>query len=111
MTVVGWCDAYGSIVPTVAFTTERKKALVERIRKRKYNFNHFDHEMLGCAPVYDDKVMCVLTKSQFDAVMTEAYNDTPRGQRLLPQDVITRPPKNGILFEKEKFEEGDSNNG
>lgn len=112
MTVVGWTDAYGGAVPTVTFTTERKKALVERIRKRKYNFNHFDHEMLGCAPVYDDKVMCVLTKPQFDEVMSEAYKDMPRGQRLLPHDVITRPLKNGILFEKDKFaEEGDGNNG
>ena len=112
MTVIGWSDAYGGTVPTVTFTTERKKALVERIRKRKYNFNHFDHEMLGCAPVYDDKVMCVLTKPQFDDVMSEAYKDIPRGQRLLPQDVITIPVKNGILYEKEKFaEEGDNNNG
>lgn len=112
MTVTGWADAYGGAVPTVTFTAERKKALVERIRKRRYNFNHFDHEMLGCAPVYNDKVMCVLTKSQFDDVMNEAYKEIPRGQRLLPQDVITRPAKNGILFEKEKFEqEGDNNNG
>lgn len=62
MTTVGWSDAYGNAIPIAAFTTERKKALIERIRKRKYNFNHFDHEMLGCAPVYDDGVMCVLTK-------------------------------------------------
>lgn len=112
MTVIGWTDAYGGAVPTVTFTVERKRALVERIRKRRYNFNHFDHEMLGCAPVYDDKVMCTLTKSQFDDVMNEAYKEIPRGQRLLPQDVITRPAKNGVLFEKEKFEqEGDDNNG
>lgn len=111
MTVIGWSDAYGGVVPTVTFTAERKKALVERIRKRKYNFNHFDHEMLGCAPVYNDKVMCVLTKSQFDDVMSEAYKDVPRGARLMPQDVITRPPKNGIIYEKEKFQEGDDNNG
>lgn len=112
MTVVGWSDAYGGVVPTVTFTAERRKALVERIKKRKYNFNHFDHEMLGCAPVYDDKVMCVLTKAQFDSVMSEAYKDIPRGQRLLPQDVITIPIKKGILYEKEKFaEEGDSDNG
>lgn len=103
MTVVGWSDAYGNAVPTVTFTTERKKALVERIRKRKYNFNHFDHEMLGCAPVYDDKVMCVLTKSQFDDVMSEAYKEIPRGPRLMPMDVITIPVKNGVLYEKEKF--------
>lgn len=111
MTVIGWSDAYGGAVPTVTFTAERKKALVERIRKRKYNFNHFDHDMLGCAPVYNDKVMCVLTKSQFDDVMSEAYKDVPRGARLMPQDVITRPPKNGIIYEKEKFQEGDDNNG
>lgn len=111
MTVTGWTDAYGGAVPTVTFTAERRRALVERIRKRKYNFNHFDHEMLGCAPVYDDKVMCVLTKSQFDDVMSEAYKDSPRGPRLLPQDVIARPTKNGVLYEKEKFEQEDSNNG
>lgn len=112
MTVVGWTGAWDGVVPTVTFTAERKKALIERIKKRKYNFNHFDHEMLNCAPVYDDKVMCVLTKSQFDDVMSEAYKDMPRGQRLLPQDAITRSPKNGILFEKEKFEqEGENNNG
>lgn len=110
--VVGWSDAYGNAVPTVTFTAERKKALVERIRKRRYNFNHFDHEMLGCAPVYDDKVMCVLTKAQFDDVMSEAYKEIPRGPRLLPQDVITTTTKNGVLYEKEKFaEEGGNNNG
>lgn len=105
MTVIGWSDAYGGAVPTVTFTTERKKALVERIRKRRYNFNHFDHEMLGCAPVYDDKVMCVLTKAQFDAVMDEAYKESPFPQRLLPQDAINDVPVGGILFEKIKFKE------
>lgn len=112
MTVTGWTDAYGGAVPAVTFTAERKKALVERIRKRRYNFNHFDHEMLGCAPVYDDKVMCVLTKSQFDDVMSEAYKDIPRGQRLLPQDAIDDKVVNGVLYEKKKFyQEGDSSNG
>lgn len=112
MTVVGWSDAYGNAVPTATFTTERRKALIERIRKRRYNFNYFDHEMLGCAPVYDDKVMCVLTKAQFDGVMFEVYKELPRGPRLLPQDVITSAPKNGVLYEKEKFaEEGENNNG
>jgi hypothetical protein len=112
MTVIGWTDAYGNTVPTVSFTAERKRALVERIRKRKYNFNHFDHEMLGCAPVYDDKVMCVLAKSQFDDVMSEAYKDIPRGQRLLPQDIIEDNPIDGVLYEKKKFyQEGDISNG
>ena len=112
MTVVGWASAWDGAVPTVSFTADRKRALVERIRKRKYNFNHFDHEMLGCAPVYEDGLMCVLTKAQFDDVMSEAYKDIPRGQRLLPQDVIDDTPVNGILDEKKKFyQEGDNNNG
>lgn len=113
MTVIGWTGAWDGIVPTSAFTEDKKKALVERIRKRRYNFNQFDHEMLPySSPVFDDKTTCVLTKSQWDGVMSEAYRDMPRGARLLPQDVIVSSPKNGILFEKEKFQqEGDSNNG
>ena len=112
MTVVGWTDAYYNAVPTAPFTKDRKKALIERIRNRQYNFNHFDHEMLGCAPVYNDKVMCVLTKAQFDDVMNEAYEDVDRPQRLLPQDVINDKPFNGVLYEKKKFYmEGDDNNG
>lgn len=111
MIVIGWVDCWSSPYKQVAFTEDRKKALVERIRKRKYNFNYFDHEMLGCAPVYDDKTVCILTRSQFDDVMAEAYKDTPRGARLLPQDAITRPPINSVLYEKEKFEpKGDGNN-
>jgi hypothetical protein len=113
MTVVGWTGAWDGHVPTVTFTEERKRALIERIRKRRYNFNHADHEFLPYAsPVFNDKTTCVLTKSQFDSVMAEAYKEMSRGQRLMPQDIITRPAKGGILYEKEKFEkEGDGNNG
>ena len=112
MTVIGWSYAYGNVIPTTTFTAERKRALIERIRKRKYNFNHFDHEMLGCAPVYDDKVMCALTKAQFDDVMSEAYKDMPFPQRLLPQDAIDDKVVDGVLYEKKKFYmEGDANNG
>lgn len=104
MIVVGWCDAYGSNHPTVSFTNEHRKALIERIRKRKYNFNYTDHTMLPyCAPCYDDGTICVLTKQQFDSIMNEAWNDMPRGARLLPMDVITLPVTNGVMFEKEKF--------
>lgn len=110
--VIGWCDAYGTSYPVAQFTEERRRALVERIRKRRYNFNHFDHEMMGCAPFYDDKVICVLTKAQFDSVMTEAYKDIPRGQRLMPQDAIDDKPVDGVLYEKKKFyQEGENNNG
>lgn len=112
MTVIGWTSCYEGNYPVVTFTLDRKKALVERIRKRKYVFNHADHCFLPyCCPVYEDKVVCELNKAQFDSVMAEAYKDIPLGQRLLPQDAITRPPKNGIIFEKEKFEEGETNNG
>mgnify|MGYP006896621480 FL=1 len=110
--VIGWTDAYGGPYPTASFTDERRKALVERIRKRRYNFTYFDHEMMGCAPVYDDKTSCVLTKPQFDSVMSEAYKEIPRGTRLTPQDAIDDKPVNGILYEKKKFYlEGDGNHG
>jgi hypothetical protein len=111
--VVGWTDCYSGNCPVVTFTKDRKKALVERIKKRRYDFNYADHCFLPyCAPVYEDKVMCELTKQQWDDVMDEAYKEIPRSHRLLPQDVITRPAKNGVLFEKEKFEqEGEQNNG
>lgn len=104
LSVIGWTSPYDNTYPTVAFTSERQKALVERIRKRAYNFTHFDHEMMPyCAPVYSDKVVCTLTKIQWDTVLREAYKETPIGPRLMPMDVITTTPKNGVLYEKEKF--------
>ena len=106
--VIGWTSAYDNTYPTVAFTEDRRKALIERIRKRNYNFNHFDHEMLpyGC-PFYSDGVLCTLTKAQWDSVMNEAYKDIPLGERLMPMDVIKRKPINSVLYEKEKFEPKD----
>ena len=113
MTVVGWTGAWDNIVPISMLTKEKEKALIERIRKRKYNFNQFDHEMLPYAsPVFDDKTTCVLSKAQWDKIMAEAYKDIPRGQRLMPQDVIEDKPINGILYEKKKFyQEGDNGHG
>ena len=112
-TVIGWTSCYSGTYPVVTFTEDRKKALVERIRKRRYEFNYTDHCFLPyCAPVYEDRVMCELTKAQWDNTMSEAYKDTPRSQRLLPQDVIEDIPVNGILYEKKKFYvEGDGDNG
>ena len=111
--VVGWVASYENSYPKAKFTNDRKKALIERIRKRFYNFTMFDHEYMPyCAPFYDDGKFCVLNKHEFEEVMSEVYKDMPRGQRLLPQDVITIPVKNGVMFEKEKFaKEGDINNG
>ena len=110
--VIGWASCYSGACPVVTFTEDRKRALIERIRKRRYEFNHQDHSFLPyCAPVYGDGTMCELTKFQFDSVMSEAYKDMSRGPRLLPQDVITKPAKNGVLYEKEKFEKGEQNNG
>ena len=102
--VIGWCDTYGSQCKQVPFTNMRKKALVECIRKRRYNFNFSDYQYLPyCCPVYRDKSICILSKTQFDAVMDEVYNNMPRVKRLLPMDVITQPAQNGILYEKEKY--------
>jgi hypothetical protein len=104
LSVVGWTSAYDDVYPIVNFTSERQKALVERVRKRAYNFTHFDHEMMPyCTPVYSDKVICTLTKVQWDSVLREAYKDTPVGPRQMPMDVITTAPKSKTLWEKEKF--------
>lgn len=103
--IVGWCDAYTTPYKTVFFSNKRRNALVECIRKRRYNFNYTDHQFLEyCAPFYNDNVTCVLDKKEWDSVMAEAYKGIPIGARLLPMDVITRPPKNGVLYEKEKYE-------
>lgn len=105
MTVVGWVDCWTSPYSQATFTEERRKALVERIRKRKYNFTYESHQTLPfAAPFYDDNVLCVLTKPQWDSVMNEVYADMSRGSRLIPMDVIDRRPINSVLYEKAKFE-------
>ena len=111
--VIGWCDAWTSPYNQTSFTDERKRALIERIRKREYNFTYESHQTLPyAAPFYSDGVICVLTKAQWDSVFDEAYKDSPRGIRLMPMDVIDRRPVNEVLYEKEKFEpKGDENNG
>ena len=113
MTVVGWTDCYSGKYPVVNFTQDRRKALVERIRKRKYEFNHTDHCFLPyCCPVYQDKVVCELNKLQWDSVMEEAYINQRRGSRLLPIDVIQQSPFDNVIFEKEKYLiEWSTNNG
>ena len=111
--VVGWTDCWTSPYKQVKFTEERKRALVDRIRKRRYNFTYDVHQNVPyCAPFYEDGVVCVLTRSEWDDVMASAYGDMPRGSRLTPMDVISDPPKNSVLYEKRKFlEEGDDSNG
>lgn len=109
--VVGWTSAYLSNYPTVPFTDERRRALVERIRKRKYNFTYQAHQTLPyAAPFYDDNVLCVLTKDQWDSAMAEAYGDLKLGARLTPMDVIDRPEINSVIYEKKKFEPGEGEN-
>ena len=109
--VKGWVGAYDGNFPIAAFSSERKKALVEKIRQRKYNFNFQDSQFLpSCCPYYDDGKICILTKKEFDETMSEAWYESSRGARLLPMDVITLPAKNGILYEKAKYLEEDNAN-
>lgn len=105
ISVIGWTDAYLSDYPTVSYTEERKRALIDRIKQRGYNFTYDAHQTLpAAAPFYSDNTLCVLTKKQWDEAMNEAYKDMSRGPRLMPMDVITRPIKKSVLYEKEKFE-------
>lgn len=109
--VIGWTDTYISSHPIAEFSDVRRRALIERIRKRKYNFNYTDYQFLSyCCPVYEDSKICVLNKQQFDDVMDEAWRDIPRAQRLMPLDVINIQPVNGVLYEKEKFIPKDGEN-
>lgn len=106
--VIGWAWAYTSGHRQVKYTEERKRALVDRIRKREYNFNHNDHQFLNyAAPFYEDNVLCVLSKQEWDDAICEAYGESTLGPRLMPEDVIDREPINGVLYEKEKFEPKD----
>ena len=110
--VQGWCDSYLGEYRTAPFNNERRRALIECIKKRKYSFNHADHLYMSyCAPIYNDKRICILNKQEFDDVMKEVYKDIPRGARLMPIDVIDRLPKDGILYEHEKYMKngGDTN--
>lgn len=111
--VIGWSSAFFSSYPTVPFTNDRREALIHRIRKRKYNFNYFDHCNIDyCAPFYADNTICVLTKSEFDSVMDEAWEYYPRGQRLMPEDVLKEEPINSVIYEKVKWKpQGGDNNG
>ena len=113
MIVVGWTSCYSGTYPVATFTEDRKRALVERIRRRRYEFNYADHCFLPyCVPVYEDKRVCELNKAQWDSVMSEAYKDSPRGPRLLPQDAIDDKPIDGVLYEKRKFyQEGENSHG
>lgn len=102
--VIGWTSAYLSPYKIATFTEERKRALIDRIRKRKYNFTHQAHQTLFyTAPFYSDECVCVLNKTQWDEVMSEAYKDEPLGPRLMPEDVIDLKPVNNVLYEKKKF--------
>ena len=102
--VIGWTSAWLSPYETTDFTADRRKALVERIRKREYDFNFNDHQYLSYgAPFYSDGVLCVLTKQEWDSVMEEAHKDRPRDARLIPEDVIELAPVNDVIYEKEKW--------
>lgn len=107
LSVIGWTSAYLSEYPTTSFTEERRKALVERMRKRRYNFTYEAHQTLPyAAPFYSDNMLCVLTKPQWDSVLNEVYKDIPCNMRLMPDGVIDRSPIHSVLYEKPKYEPG-----
>ena len=102
MIVVGWTDCWNENCPTVTFTNERRKALVERVKKRKYNYSYQLFMNPYTTPVYDDNAKCILTKSEWDNVLADAYGDDKLPQRCTPMDVL-EIKKYGVLWEKEKF--------
>lgn len=112
--VIGWTGAWTSPYEQATLTEEKRRALVERIRKRKYNFTHQAHQTLPyAAPFFSDNTLCVLSKEQWDDVIAEAYGEMKLGARLMPMDAIDDEPFSDVLFEKikfkEQFKEGESN--
>lgn len=104
LAVIAWVSPYTNQFEQTTYTQEKQEALVNRIRKRRYNFNHFDHEFMDyCVPVFSDNTICMLTKSEFDKAFTEAYKDYDRGARLLPSDIEEAVKLNDVLYEKQKF--------
>ena len=113
--LVGWVDAWSSPYEQTDFTEDRKKAMIECVRYRHYNFTHQAHQTMPfCSPFYSDGKLCVLNKREFDEVMSAAYGDMPFGRRLMPQDAIKTPAEDDILFENKKlrdeFKKGANHN-
>lgn len=102
MTVVGWTSCYEDRYPTVTFTPDRQKALVERVRKRRYNFSYSMFMTPYTTPVYNDGVKCLLSKAEWDRVLADAYGDDKMPVRCSPMDVLTLK-RYEALWEKEKF--------
>lgn len=103
MTVVCWADSWNDNFPTGTFTTEKQRALVETVRKRRYNFTFQMLQMNPYStPVYNDGTKCLLTRAEWNNVLADAYGETKMPTRLTPMDVLTIK-KNEALWEKEKF--------
>lgn len=104
--LTGWVDAWTSPYSQTEFTTERRALLVECIRYRHYNFTYESHQTVSfAAPFYSDNKLCVLTKAQWDSVLSEAYAGRPIGRRLMPQDIIKTPAVDQVLYEPNKRKE------
>jgi hypothetical protein len=105
MKLLGWTSAYTSGYQTEKFTKEHERLLVECIQRRHYNFNHADHMFLDyAAPYYDTGKICVLTKAEWDNVMSKAYSEMSRGKRLMPEDAIKRQHIRYVLYENKNDE-------
>lgn len=105
MQLIGWTGAWTSPYKCEKLTEERRMALVGCMRKRRYNFTYDSHQLLPYAtPLFIDNTICVLTRQEWDSIISDVYKDNPLGPRLMPEDVIERAPINGVIYEKEKWE-------
>lgn len=103
MKVIGWVGAHTSPYQETTFTNERRQALVECIRNRRYNFNYNDHISLPfCAPLYEDELLCILDRKQWDSVMNKAYFEIDYGPRLLPMDILEGSFRDPVLYEEKR---------
>ena len=102
ISVIGWTDAYTSPYEEVKFTTERKQALFECVKKRHYDFTYDSMCFLPYgAPFFSDGKMCIPTRQEWEELLKKVYSDSPRFHRLSPLDAIKDEPVQNILFENE----------
>lgn len=103
--LIGWADAYTSPYKTSELTPEKRRALIEKIRQKKYFYTYEAHQTLPfAAPLFNDMYICVLSKVDWDSCITEAHKDTRISARLMPSDVLDDVCKDALVEEPKYFE-------
>lgn len=110
--VVGWVFPYDTRFKNSELTEDKKLAIINKIRKKKYYYSWSDSQFMdGCTPMFNDYTYCNLTKPQYDEIFSEALKDYDDINRLLPIDATHTTVCDSVVWEKTKYMEEYKNNG